>query len=159
MIPRDILIHYVCPLLYYTEDSETLKQMGVTEEDADKWCYHIQPHGEIKTYFATGELYSHYFYKEGKLHGDYKYYFSTGEEDSKFCYKEGEFHGEYIRYFSNGGLRVHYFYKDGNIHGVCKLYSQLGRFMAINYYINGKEVNKWRYKLNKIGEWFSNATN
>jgi len=104
MIPRDILIHYVCPLLYYTEDSETLKQMGVSEEDADKWCYHIKPHGEYKGYDSTGLL--QWFYKEGNQHGRRNFYNYDGSIRSEY-YINNLRHGEWynygkITYYING---------------------------------------------------------
>jgi len=136
MIPRDILIHHILPFFYYIEDSETLKNMGVTEEDADKWCYHVQPHGEFKEYYSTGVLSIHYFFKEGKRHGDHRHYFSTGKERVKSCYKDGKLNGEYKDYYLNGCLHEHSFYIDGSLHGACKFYNSDGSMSRSIYYIN-----------------------
>ena len=69
--------------------------------------------GEYKKWYSNGQLWQHYFYKNGKLDGEQKCWYENGHLLEHSFYKNGEFDGEYKYWYLNGQLMVHCFYKNG----------------------------------------------
>jgi antitoxin component YwqK of YwqJK toxin-antitoxin module len=129
---------------------------------------------EDKIYYLNGELYQHYFlkngkkdglfkeydnhlnkliyecyYKNDKRHGEYKLYDDTeGKLNRHFFYKDGKKDGKYKHYYQNEQLFICCFYKNDKINGEYKLYNKRRELTEYTYFIDDYIVtDKFNFKI------------
>ena len=86
------------------EDLNKLKQEGI-------WFSGVEKEGEYKTWHNHNKLFTHCFYKKGKLDGEYKAWSPNGKLLQHCFYKKGEKEGEYKVWDSSGKLTFHSLYR------------------------------------------------
>lgn len=69
--------------------------------------------GEYKMWYNSGQLYEHYFYKDGRLDGEYKRWHKNRQLNKHCFFKYGKLDGEFKRWYDSGRLFKHCFFKDG----------------------------------------------
>jgi len=102
-LPRDIINHYILPLLTYSEAEEKLDCI-VSKTDLEKWCSYKQPHGKFICCSRKHEFARQEFYHDGKLHGVRTYFYDNGNEYCHYTYKNGILDGETATYTLDGTL-------------------------------------------------------
>ena len=85
------------------------------KEDFGIWFSGIDGEGEFKSWHENGQIWQHFFYKDGDVHGEYKNWYVNGRMAEHSFYKNGERDGEYKVWHANGQMWRHAFYKDGEI--------------------------------------------
>jgi len=71
--------------------------------------------GERKDWWSDGQLYRHFFSKDGQREGEYKQWNENGQLWIHCFYKNGKIDGEFKRWYDNGQLQTHCLYKKGKI--------------------------------------------
>ena len=94
---------------------KTLEYLQLTKEQKVKGVFinGDENNGEYKRWHENGQLYAHYFYKNGKRDGEFKSWHENGQLCRNCFYKNGELNGEYKNWDGKGQLFYHYFYKNG----------------------------------------------
>jgi len=77
------------------------------------WFSGYRKEGEYKAWHENGNLYKHYFYKDGELDGECKMWHENGQLYKHYFYKDGELDGEIKQWFASGKFWSHTLYKKG----------------------------------------------
>ncbi len=135
--------------LYYTEAILLKKCCNILskkEQQMEKYCQHIQPHGKIEIKGIYPEIYTHKEgnYREGKEEGEHKYW-NKDKLYMKVNYKNGKKHGIYEYWFNNNQLSTKYNYKNGKQDGIQYLWHYDGDLSNEYIFIEGKIKREIKY--------------
>ena len=61
------------------------------------WFSGIRGEGEFKSWYETGKMYKHCFYKNSKLEGEFKRWHENGEFFIHCLFKDGEVIKDYLK--------------------------------------------------------------
>ena len=129
----------------FYKDGKTLKTEGKIKDNL--------PEGVWRTYYASGNLQSVVYYKDGDVTGDLFYYFDKTPETKmvETRYDDDLLEGEYMEYWDNGAQKARLYYKNGKKHGEAFYYYPSGKIKIKGKYKNGKKKGKWIF-YNEKGE-------
>ncbi|MDP1725886.1 MAG: hypothetical protein Q8M15_03815 [Bacteroidota bacterium] len=140
------------------------KYIGYSYQDKNKkmvdTIYAVNGGGEVKSFYANGNVSSHYTMKCGEYHGVYKLFYPDGklQEERLYDYgmeigptkeydntgkllrienyNQGSLEGEVIEYYENGGIKLKENYVNDSKHGLCEYFDKAGKRIGAAIYYN-----------------------
>lgn len=95
--------------------------------------------GEYK--FWARNLWTHCYFKDGKLDGERKTYWKS-RLLTQYQYKNGNRHGECKEWHENGKLYIHCWFQNNRLHGEYKIWDEQGNIIDHEHYENDEQILK-----------------
>lgn len=140
------------------------KYIGYSYQDKNKkmldTIYAVNGGGEIKAYFANGNVSSEYTMKCGEYHGVFKIFYPDGKLQEERLYDYGmeigptkeyynngkllrieNYHyglldGDVLEYYETGGIKLKEKYLNDSKHGLCEYFDKTGKKIGAVIYYN-----------------------
>jgi len=77
------------------------------------WFSGYKGEGEFKQWYDNGQLFVHYFFKDGREEGEVKQWHDNGQLQQHGFYKQGAPEGEIKMWLSDGTLIMHKIIRNG----------------------------------------------
>ncbi|WP_088653435.1 toxin-antitoxin system YwqK family antitoxin [Geofilum rhodophaeum] len=135
-----VLIGSLVLLFINVSCSKTKKEYF--DDGSLKYLYHIKddiPHGEFKSFFASGELESIGILRNGVKVGEWIWYHESGNVQNRSFYKEGKLNGDYIDFYPNGSKKLAGFMVNNLRDGEFREYYNNGIAKSIQFYKADKQ--------------------